>query len=805
MPLPFYWTFIKHLVRNRAIRHHINHIRNSEVMDVNYYLSQLPPDQREEAKLRPEAHYLIVGEKLNLKPNPLFVTSYYRGQMERNHIQGSPFLHYLGSGATSAIFLPNPQFNGAQYLRDNPDVALHNFHPLMHYYWKGFKENRVVPGKTFNQISYLNRFPSLKDFHENPLAHYINRETEFPTELWGLQPGEAISEVKPQETVPQNFGLSVELLIPVYRRPDCVESLMESLIKSEDWHLIAKVTLMDDRGDTYTSKYLQDLKNRSPKIDVIVNPKNLGFLASCNNAYKTTKSDVVVLVNTDIRVPNRWLIRLLHAMNSDPKVALVTPLATNGANLSVSLRPGQSWCDADAVIARTSAPIYPDACTGVGYVMGIRRKAITTETLFDPIYEHGYCEDTDLHYRLVQSHWRSVICDNLLVFHQGSASYELDAKKTQIYENNRKIFFDRWANVHNEHWQKYVQTNALARVLTPSTHTKFEEKKRKLDVLFISPTNNTSYGGVRIIFEIAAYLCEHGVKAAVLCHEHTGPIQPQARDLLMPYLTEEYLKENVEEVKLLVGTGLGVDKVIDRMAAAYKSSDLVWFLQGPEGYFDFGERYFKFKEYLHRSKFVISVSEYLSGLAKFLGVKDATAIPLGPNPYEFYPRDVARDPKAVAIHLIDTPDKGSRFCMPFAERLVELGANVHFFGDGALAKSIPSSLGMSHGRINADGLAKLFSQCTYYLDLSMMEGLGLLPLEAAYCGCRPIMTKKGAPDLIFSESNVTWLPTHLDFESGVKAILSAQPLEENAVRDLRSKYSTELAAKRFLEIVRKHL
>lgn len=796
----FLFALISTAIRKPRTMAKLRAIKHSTLVDANYYLSQLPLSERSAARLWPTAHYLIVGELRDLKPNPLFITSYYRGQMERNHQTGSPILHYLLSDAGNVIW-PNPQFNSALYLQENPDVALHRFNPLAHYYWNGFKEDRRVPGYTFNQKSYLKLFPSLQNFAENPLAHYLERETAVPTELWGLEPGETLPPEGHAEAATPPSQLTVELLIPVYRRPDCVEVLLDTLLRSDDWGKITKVTFMDDRGDSHTSSYLQGLKNKSPKIHVIINPKNLGFLASCNNAYRTTTCDIVLLVNTDIRLPNNWLQRMLRPLTLDPKIALVTPLATNGANLSVSLRPGQSWADADAIISRTR-PAYPDACTAVGYVMAIRKQAIITPDLFDTIFEHGYCEDTDLHYRLLKDGWKSVICDNLLVFHQGSGSYELDGKKALILENNRKIFFDRWSATHFEEERKYLAANSLSRVLTASTHTRFEEKNRTLDVLFISPTNDTSFGGVRIIFELATYLSERGIKCAIFSCEHTGPVLPQTRDLIMPYFTEQLLLESVSRVKMLVGTGLGVRKTLDHLLQKYQGSELVWLMQGPEGYFERGIFYYSFAEYLRKSLLVIGVSEYLARFAAFLGVKKPVVMPLGPNPQEFYRRDVERDPKAVAIHLIDTPDKGARFCLPFAERLIQLGANVHFFGSGVLANTIPKSMGTWHGRLSGDGLAKLFSHCTYYLDLSVMEGLGLLPLEAAFCGCRPVMTKKGAPDLIFDDSNVTWLESHIDFETGAQVLLAAKPLDATGIEKLRVKYSTHLAFESFYQAIK---
>ena len=57
-----------------------------------------------------------------------------------------------------------------------------------------------------------------------------------------------------------------------------------------------------------------------------------------------------------------------------------------------------------------------------------------------------------------------------------------------------------------------------------------------------------------------------------------------------------------------------------------------------------------------------------------------------------------------------------------------------------------------------------------------MEGLGLLPLEAYLCGCVPIMTRKGAPDLIFGDDHgVVWMESPLGYQDLEKVKLHAEP------------------------------
>ncbi|MCX6123396.1 MAG: glycosyltransferase, partial [Proteobacteria bacterium] len=255
---------------------------------------------------------------------------------------------------------------------------------------------------------------------------------------------------------------------------------------------------------------------------------------------------------------------------------------------------------------------------------------------------------------------------------------------------------------------------------------------------------------------------------------------------------------------IIVGTGAGVEKLTVQFAKMLQGQ-VWWLLQGPECYFGAGDLYFKFKKMLQSSQHVIAVSKYLYSLSISLGQRHVEWVSLGPNPLIFYPRDVRRQPHSIAIQLIDTPDKGARFALSFAEQAKHEGFEVHFFGGGGLASVVPSDLGRKHGRLDAEGLAKLFSQCSHYLDLSFMEGLGLLPLEAAFCGCRPVMTRKGAPEEIFSDRNATFLDSHLDIEGGWMRIKSSEALKSDDLNELRSSYSTKNAFDQVLVSLRKAL
>lgn len=740
-------------------------VRRSKIVDPRYYVEKLPIKSRWLARPMPILHYLLVGEDLGVSANPLFVLPYYRCQLPEQVKPINLLAHYVRFGAFAG-FRPNPYFSNF-YLEQCHDVLGSGQHPLAHYYWHGWKELRN-PHPAFDTGGYMQAHGISLAGSVHPLAHFLGRDLEIPSELWGLMPGEPCRDTSPVK-ISTSESLKVDLIVPVYRRPDCVENLFEGLLRSTDWANVSQCIVVDDCGDSFTSSFLSELPKRSEKISIIKNNENLGFLRSVNKAYDQTKSPFVVLVNSDIQVPEAWLSRLLAPFGRDQKIALATPLATSGANLSVALRPGQSWIDVDRLIS-SDEPRYPDACTGIGYLMAIRKCAVTAEKLFDEVFQHGYGEDTDLHYRLLSAGWRSIVCDNLLVLHRGSASYLLDDQKSKIYESNRKIFFERWGDLHKRCHELFVKEKPLARILTPTSHTVKEQIDDSIDVLFVAPTNNRAIGGVKVIFEMAAFLVERGIKAKVYCTEQTAPVCDHTHDYLMPIFLEKNLKRLVKSAKVVVGTGIGVAGKAREFAAFYGSKRW-WLVQGPECYFGDGRLFRTFVNEVSSADHVITVSEYLTKLVSDFGCRSVTTLPLGPDHLTFYQRDVPRDKNSIAVHLINTPDKGSRFAVSFMEAAARSGMNIHLFGSNTLLKALPEGLGTWHGKLDADGLAKLFSRCEYYLDLSLMEGLGLLPLEAYLCGCKPILTKKGGPDTILSgKPGVIWLDSHLDYEACLQKI-----------------------------------
>lgn len=652
--------------------------------------------------------------------------------------------HYVDIGEKQGLD-PTQQFSSSYYAAMNPDVAAAGCNYFAHWLRYGKAEGRP------SSISL--RKPEVKARNDD-WSYRLERKDK------PLAIDEAARE-------------TIDLIIPVYNRSDLVDKLFQSM-HTADWAMVRRCIVIDDFSDNFTKQFLEGLAATDPKILLLRNEQNMGFLRSCNRAMRHVESDIFLLVNSDIQVRQGWLKRMVDPF-ADPKIALATPLATSGANLSVALRDGETWRDADQQLS-AHTPSYPDACTAIGYCMAVRRAALADGPLFDDVYVHGYGEDTDLHYRLVDQGWRSVICDNLLIHHVGGASYILQADASAIIDGNRKIFFERWGAKHEAEHRVFVKRNDLNAILNSKRQLLDPVTAAPIDVLLVSPGNNRKYGGIKVIFELADHLSMRSMRGLVYSMNETLPRHTHDHEAVKPVFARRDIGTRAEAIGIVVATGVGTFAEASALAREYKSR-LALLLQGPEHFFGNGEHFSALQEMCQQADMILTVSPYLSQLAASLGGRNIQEAALGPDDHVFYPRPVVRE-RAIAISCSQTTDKSFRFALPVAQELATRGWKINFFGDNTDNPALPRNLGVRHGQLTPQNLAKLFSSCQFYLDMSLFEGLGLLPLENAFCGSVPIMTPKGAPDLIFTDNVNAKFTPHLLDSVGIADLIDRMPQAE---------------------------
>src|SRR5262249_49230738 len=150
---------------------------------------------------------------------------------------------------------------------------------------------------------------------------------------------------------------------------------------------------------------------------------------------------------------------------------------------------------------------------------------------------------------------------------------------------------------------------------------------------------------------------------------------------------------------------------------------------------------------------ILVVSKSLADYVKSVTYRKASQLHLGPSPLLFYPRaNVSRDPLALAVCLRREPLKGTGVALLNALIAQRAGFSIHLFGAKLNCDALDKA--QYYGDLNQRDLAKLLSRVGFYLDCSYMEGLGLLPLEAAFCGAIPIVCElQGLTGILVPDKN----------------------------------------------------
>jgi len=551
--------------------------------------------------------------------------------------------------------------------------------------------------------------------------------------------------------VPSGPG-DCDLLIPVFNRPDELRNVLECLARTTNQSLLCRIIIGDDASDAFTASAIDRLVAESGlPITTLHREKNLGFGENCNDLFQRSTASRCIILNTDIRLPHLWLERMLKPLELDPTIVLATPLSTNAANHTVRLQPGQHWQEADRLLAGLP-PTFPDDCTAIGFCMAVnaallRQKGIP---LFDPLFGRGYGEDTDLHYRVMTAGYRSVIVDNLIVHHEGEASFSALSDYDDIRAKGEARFQRTWAKEHERCFAEFQQKNVLRSIRDQSTLTFIPRAKpRHLDFLFVIPSTTLRYGGIWFIFEVAQALMAAGYDVGLF--SLTGKYAAEAvRYGISAFEDVDDMKSNVSSVSCVVSTAQNTIRPALKLVQHYGAVDLL-FLQCMEVVFRSGHNVDTFLQF-SRIPNVLTVSDCLVEYIRIINpAVNVRKMRLGPDPLIFYPREVARRPRTVLFAANMIPDKGTTQAMEIALMLRSRGFHITMFGWDTASYPIDQSIGQMHTDTSRQSLAKLFSQNEFIIDQSHLEGLGLLPLEAAYCGCIPILGQRGAAEYFFND------------------------------------------------------
>lgn len=618
---------------------------------------------------------------------------------------------------------------------------------------------------------------------------------------------------------------------------ECIESLLQ-WTSPAIYHLY----IIDDHSDSVTSNYLVLQAKNYPHITLHRNTENIGFVQSCNHGIALGNASYIVLLNSDVVVTPDWLERLIKCAESDSRIGSVNPLTNHASQINLPIAPGANFYGMDEIVReKFTSDNYPDVVTGVGFCILLRRSALEQVGVFDEVYGKGYCEESDLCMRLTTSGYRTVVAQNVYVYHKGRSSFR---DRGERYHNNRKIFDARWAAEYKRQFRSFQKENPLKPVRdffrlpqcwdpmpviweTARDMNKFWQQRHFVSLLrrgvqgslqLIRNSRNVSSpesiagvtrsgrlrvtyvlhdlviaGGVLSVIQLVNELVLLGVEARIVALYQDPALVEWTRLYTCPIIfkDQDELIQNFPETDIAVATIWNTAEWVDRLVKSGQAGCGVYFLQDYEPWFLGEEEKEKRRRVLATFDQIenkIVKSDWLQGMLEKDGYS-ARKITLGMDLARFYPREVATSGRPVVLAMArpGTPRRGFR---PVIEALALVKeampeCEIVLFGDRFLSyKKIPFQFRDEGIVISQDRLAELYSEADVFLDGSDFQGFGRCALEAMACGAACVLTGVGGVTEYarHGENTLVVPPASPDrFAEGVLDIISNDELKEKLV------------------------
>lgn len=274
----------------------------------------------------------------------------------------------------------------------------------------------------------------------------------------------------------------VSVIVPIYNAPqelrECLDTLLAHTALGEGKH---RVILTDDASpDPAIAQVLDEYEKYSGLI-ILRNSRNRGYTGNINHgiikAREIDPDGDVVLLNSDTRVTPQWLELLQRRALQNPTIGTVSAMSDNAGAFSVPVRnsanPVPPWMGEDdyaRMITHISNLRDLRVPTTSGFCMYIKQALFADIGLFDTQnFPKGYGEENDFCMRAQYAGWEHAIADNVIIFHERSASF-LGAK-TQLMERASDLIPKMYPEYHLAVAQGFVQSDDIQQTRFDIAHT----------------------------------------------------------------------------------------------------------------------------------------------------------------------------------------------------------------------------------------------------------------------------------------------------------------------------------------------
>ncbi len=256
-----------------------------------------------------------------------------------------------------------------------------------------------------------------------------------------------------QETRPDTS--SAAIVIPNWNGRDLLEKYLPSVIAASGRVPGSEVIVVDNGSTDGSAAFIRE---RFPQVRVVALEANLGFGGGSNAGFKAARHDVVVLLNSDMRVEPDFLQPLLDGFTDERVFSVSCQIFFSDPN-KIREETGltEFWWERGSLRVRHRTEpgigeLYPCAYGGGGSCALDRRKFLELGG-FDELLAPFYLEDTDLGYLAWKRGWKNLYQPASVVFHEHRGTIGRRFSEAYIQGVLKKNFLlFAWKNVHD--WRR---------------------------------------------------------------------------------------------------------------------------------------------------------------------------------------------------------------------------------------------------------------------------------------------------------------------------------------------------------------
>lgn len=577
---------------------------------------------------------------------------------------------------------------------------------------------------------------------------------------------------------------SIDIVIPVHNSVHWLAWCLDGVFKFYS-NCVRKVLVVDDRSEYSESLRLKEIIGRYPKAELIVNTSSEGgFAYSCNLGAQFCNSEAILFLNTDCLLAGGVIDKLLQVFKDDPKVALVCPISNNSPSLTFPMLPGFNFYEMASLFEKLDLKklgnAVLEACTIVGNCLAVRRDFFEMVGGFSDEWGIGYGEETDLHMKALSIGMKGVVHTGCYVYHFGGGTFNFENEIEKHKQNNYKLFMKKWGTEYSRLAKRCEIEDPIKSIgCKVKNFTESNQGVVELDALFYLPCIDQGIGGINAVIGICNYLVRRGLKisCALVGPNAADGLSTYKEPILFNFLyydtQEDFLDDRLVLPKIVFSSIFFSAPIVADYAHA-RNALPIQFVQGYEGFFDNGAQYFSATKSYESTKNLVTTSEWLNLKVK-RHLKDDQSIcqlPLIINEDIFFPGDGER-PVDVCLVLRASADKGQWLLVEILDHLVESDLSITVLYSHpyeGLIQKYSTKVNWVPLPIGQYPLAKLLRDVKVFVDCSLHEGYGLMPLEAALCGCSIVASDSGGVRDFAKYFNIDLMPSSPDPDLHILAI-----------------------------------